>query len=1113
MWIAVPLYAQNLGTRAWDLERQGQASEAQRLLRSSAAGTGADPAAQKAYAEFLEQHRDPDARAAWEQLLATLERRQAPRAEQDAARHHIAILSLLLGDRLGAERQLTAVGQKLPAAKAPTSTPTDFIEIPGPFRSFARMAAFSPDLPPEEVLPAVAHNIVMRGYRANLSGTLGPTEYLTLVQRYLSQARELEDISDQDNIVRIDQCDSAETGALLRIIGYRLRGACGAKVVLETVNGTRAFITTDSGFPLSALEDALRGGKPFVMDMNPTTVPLLYSRDYWQPHESQAKREFIDYFLGDPSIARLYTALSKLEPNTAGLLHEAIPAAKFKLYAHVLDFFGAMFVIRDGRALVPGGSRAEGTWGNLAGASPNKGSEFFQALLAKDDGWLASYFDSLARISGPAQDYLLEPKRLTRFYEAIHGKVTSPGPARPVFQSNTEVMLLTTRLRIGPDGSVILPGGLDVWKRLFTNPPDNIKDDAKLRKDAALWKEPDQVLEALFGLSRRPTANGHLTLFMLLTDLDRFRREPLPPALVETLARRHATLGAQYPLFAASPNLSPESINKFFIAADRIAKIGDEIDRADAAGVFQGLLGLWQIFVRQDTLAPERTDAAFASIADAFKQVTNDRDIFDAGRSGITALMSATRSPANASLQERMLDLLAGTSVPIGSEAYQHLVREQIRIFEAQRLVPLDTLFQLADNLEGVAQGTSFDGVLAGRLANRVSEIQLPQGHLSLAEKTAAAFGYWTEKHIDAQRKINLRRDIEKASSNGKKLADLRGSLTPFLRDTLVGFNYMHYAPPGAQILYTNPLFVRSHEFTGVSSKEETWTTTRVFGSGWPSNAGGRLVGSLIALSYALAEAEQNFLVPAREQALVWDDLAPQMLLTSVLPRWWNVSPAQIHWVGLHLSYGESALAEAVLSPTVRTQVMAGLSPYLSPRRLSVVNAALDAADVQTARDNVMPSEMYLLARQLAATDTGNATAQEIGRLAAADPAATSPAAISRAFGTPKPTLANSYQQELLNLRTFPTLMGYSSRILAETWESNLIYFAALADQIHVAPDQLNVLVPQWTQRTLEHIFASNLEDWPALLRSLRLVGEEVQKQAQREVRAGREIAGGNAQW
>ena len=40
--------------------------------------------------------------------------------------------------------------------------------------------------------------------------------------------------------------------------------------------------------------------------------------------------------------------------------------------------------------------------------------------------------------------------------------------------------------------------------------------------------------------------------------------------------------------------------------------------------------------------------------------------------------------------------------------------------------------------------------------------------------------------------------------------------LAPFLRDTLVGLNYVHYAPPGAQILYTNPLFVRSHDFIGI---------------------------------------------------------------------------------------------------------------------------------------------------------------------------------------------------------------------------------------------------------------------------------------------------------
>jgi len=46
------------------------------------------------------------------------------------------------------------------------------------------------------------------------------------------------------------------------------------------------------------------------------------------------------------------------------------------------------------------------------------------------------------------------------------------------------------------------------------------------------------------------------------------------------------------------------------------------------------------------------------------------------------------------------------------------------------------------------------------------------------------------------------------------------------------------------------------------------------------------------------------------------------------------------------------------------------------------------------------------------------------------------------------------------------------------------------------------VLVPEWTQRTLEQIFATHLEDWPALLRSLNTIGEQVRKEAQAQVQA-----------
>jgi hypothetical protein len=121
--------------------------------------------------------------------------------------------------------------------------------------------------------------------------------------------------------------------------------------------------------------------------------------------------------------------------------------------------------------------------------------------------------------------------------------------------------------------------------------------------------------------------------------------------------------------------------------------------------------------------------------------------------------------------------------------------------------------------------------------------------------------------------------------------------------------------------------------------------------------------------------------------------------------------------------------------------------------------------------------------------------AREIAHIRAIAAEDVSPREISKAWGTPKPTLSNSYRSELLNIRTFPTLMGYSSRIMAESWESNLLYWAEVGDEIGARPSQLNVLVPEWTQKVVESIFASHLEDWPALLKSLRSVGDEVRTQ------------------
>ncbi|MDW8130174.1 MAG: hypothetical protein RMI94_06465 [Bryobacterales bacterium] len=1104
-FLALILGAQQAGAQpvleqARQLERAGDALRARQLLQRAVRATPSDAAVLGAWAEFLDRYRDPEARRAYRRLLEVLP--ESDRERRALIARRLAALDLLAGDRVSA-RQHWGIWQRAEGRvpgqppfdrPAPPEPEVSWIEIPGPLPSFLRMAAVSQDVTVEELLPALARNVVTNGYRASASGeALEPTEYMKLLQRYLSQARELEKLAGPERTIRIEACESPRTGELLRVLGYRIRGACGSELVLETVNATRAFLTIDSGFPLAELEQALRTNQPFVYDYRSTKVPVLYGPEYWLTGRERSGLAFIDVFLGDPALCRLYLGFSKLDRETADALRRGGPAERLRPFGHVLDFFGGMFQIRNGRAIVPGAPRTEKVWAELVGVAPEQGAAFFERLLTRDDGWLASYFDALARVNGPVREYLTEPERLRRFYLAVRGRITSPGPARPVFRSNTDMLLLTTRRRLEPDGRPHIPGGLEIWKNLFLTHPHG-KLDTRLARAPGAWRDADDLLEAMFALCRRAVENEPLKIFMALSDLNRRRLKPLEPGTVDRLARAYRAMSAQYSLFAEAPSLSDATILLFLDTAEAINRIGDPLLRANVAGTMQALASLWQIFCRHGFIPEPQADRTLAELIQPFGQIREAHELFDAGRAGVERLLAATGSAKSAAPQERMMELLAGVSRSLDPETENRIIEEMMRLFEAQRLLPLNLLFEVADHLEAVARGERVNATLLNRLSARLGEMQLPRAVLSTVERNAFAYGYWTERHIEAQRRLNLRASVERAAGNPARVRELRGLLAPLLRDTLVGLNYIHYAPPGGQLLLTNPLFVRSHDFIGGQGARQTWRQTEVFGTGWPSNAGGRLEGSLAGLPYALAEAEQNFMVPEREQALIWGDLVPQLVLSAKIPRWWTVTPAQMHWVGLHLRFGEAVLAEAAFDARRREQLEAVLERQASPGRSSRILELVASGEVQKALEEITPGELFVLAADVLARDGAetSALAREIRALQREFPDRINYGAIARLFGTPKPTLTTSYQPDLLHLRTFPTLMGYSSRIMAESWESSTLFWAALADELHLAPAQLNLAIPEWTQKTVEKIFATHLEDWPALWRSMRMVAEDV---------------------
>ena len=218
------------------------------------------------------------------------------------------------------------------------------------------------------------------------------------------------------------------------------------------------------------------------------------------------------------------------------------------------------------------------------------------------------------------------------------------------------------------------------------------------------------------------------------------------------------------------------------------------------------------------------------------------------------------------------------------------------------------------------------------------------------------------------------------------------------------------------------------------------------------------------------------------------------MILTAKAPRFWNVKPTQMHWVGINMRFAESRIAEATVTPAFRESLSRAVSVVASPWRAAAVTLAVANGNANEALAQLTPSELYAVARALSSDTASEAdpAGREIARYKAQSAEDVSPSVISRVWGSPKPTLSNSYRPELLTVRTFPTLMGYSSRIMAESWESNLLFWADIADSTGVTPAQLNVVVPDWTRKVVERIFASHLEDWPALLKSLRSVGDEV---------------------
>ncbi|HEY4046790.1 MAG TPA: hypothetical protein VGM27_07990 [Acidobacteriaceae bacterium] len=989
-----------------------------------------------------------------------------------------------------------------PQANSPhgqfTPSATTTVAIPGPLKPLLRMAGISQQISPDDVLPLLARNVYTEGYQ-----TGRPTEFLLLVDRYVHQARELQLLAGPGGVIHVNGC--TDMGPLLQVLGYRLRQTCGDKsATLVTADAERAFLTIDSGFPLTVLEDALQTGASFDYPYPLTRVPVLFHESEWVQLSTDRKRSsqsLLDVLLHEPKIARLYWAMSREDDGTRLALERSAGLQKLLPYANVLDFYGAQITVRSGRVILPGGAQAESEWRDLVGASPSSPGDFVVRLLAKDNGWLAAYFDALSRVNQAQQARLTESPRLKHLYEAFHSPEPQTSAADAAFRKAPGLSILFTRLQWGPNGQLYIPGNLDVWKQIL-----NEKSDSKIVKDwgkrAHHFDKPEQLLEAMVSLSRLDSDRSPLQIYLLLSELDRARPPDnrLSPPTALLLASKFAQLSSWYLIFCEFPELGDASIAQFVQVTGSIDQLANQDLRGNALGIFQANIGLWQIFARQGQIPRGKLKDSWQGVVQPLAKISSSTELFDQGRASLDSLLLAVSGKSNNS-QDEVVALLAGPQQqsPESQRMHQEMANRMSSVLSDQRLTPLDTILALADGLQSMAQGKPASHQMLA-LAGELREFEMPRPIFTKREKIEWAPGVYSNPHAELQLKTDLTKVI-KEPGNHAQLESARGQLTPFFRDTLVGLNYAYYEPPGAQILHVNPLFVRSHDFSGetLMGAERLWQAPQLLDAGSPAGGGAYLVGSLADLPYVLASTEEDFIAPENVQALIWKELVPGLLVGATLPRWWNVSPSELHAVALYQRAGEEILTASAANEQLRLKVVEILSDRLTPRRLDEVDNALGDKNAASIIPALMPADTFYLAatfRQKYPQEFVSAgqISKELDDLSHQSPDLVNVDRISKDFGVPHPILAQSYASELLSVKPFPAFAGYSSRLFGESWDSSNIYWARLADEMAYSPVMLNRLVPQLTRSMIAKIFATDLEDWPAVLRAMQQTGEDLRR-------------------
>ena len=262
---------------------------------------------------------------------------------------------------------------------------------------------------------------------------------------------------------------------------------------IERSNSVRHFIA----------QIALPGkDKEVAGETKPMTIAAPLTADHWRDAmQLPDKADLFGAIISNRSALLMCAGATATDPSMRALLERDRGLLRWIVRTAPSAYWlssRSLAVDRD-RILVPGGPAAEPTWEALTGQKVTRPTDFIRALLSRDHGRLAWFYDAVATMSAERQSIALGNARdlYAAFREADQNWRIED---HPFLRGVTDPWVVTTHIALDA-GGVAPPNTQWFWEALFDR-------DGLSRRDATSLKHEPAARVSLSWLAQQITGVG-----------------------------------------------------------------------------------------------------------------------------------------------------------------------------------------------------------------------------------------------------------------------------------------------------------------------------------------------------------------------------------------------------------------------------------------------------------------------------------------------------------------------------------------------------------------------------------------------------------------------------